>query len=148
MLHQSHIIQGKEMIAICCEMLEADLKRVVVVNYNGQPIYDKFVGSLGSYKMIPITGREVQCDSLQNVQRDVADILEDKYIIGHNLPIVWEALNISDYGRYSIKDLTVLDGQAATLKDLASLFLLRDIDIDGYCPGQNALAAMDIFKKL
>lgn len=140
MLQQNHIIDGKEMIAICCEMVETNLRRVVIVNVNGQHIYDKFVGTLGSYEIIPITGRRVECDTLQNIQRDVANILENKYIIGHRLPIVWEALNIANYATFTAVDL-------ATIKDLASIFLLRDIEIDEYCPGENALATMDIFKR-
>ncbi|XP_065324262.1 uncharacterized protein LOC135931227 [Gordionus sp. m RMFG-2023] len=159
----SHLLNTKY-IAIDCEFVgtgyngqENHLARVSIVNKNGQCIYDTFVKPREKitdfrYDITGMTYKDMnEGKSFKVVQKDVADILKDKILVGHALKNDLKVLYLT-HPRSKIRDTSkhkffcqAVKTKYPSLKKLAKIFLDTNIQNGIHNPIEDAKTAMMLF---
>ncbi|EPY53607.1 exoribonuclease Rex4 [Schizosaccharomyces cryophilus OY26] len=150
-------------IAMDCEMVGvADdmsvLARVSIVNYHGRVVYDTYVrpkervtdwrtwvSGVKSFHMR-------DAPPFEKVQKEVADVLENRVLVGHAIQNDLKVLLLS-HPRRLIRDTSrfsgfrkLAKGKTPSLKKLAQQVLGRDIQSAQHSSVQDAQATMDLYK--
>jgi len=154
-------------IAIDCEMVgvgpnpdkESALARVSIVNYNGEQVYDSYVRPLETVTdwrtpFSGITPKNIRhARSLEEVQTEVAKIMQDRVLIGHSVRNDLEALLLS-HPKKDIRDTArhpphrkLAGGGSPKLKILASELLGLEIQIGDHSSIEDARACMLLFRR-
>ena len=154
-------------IAIDCEMVgvgpnpasESALARVSIVNFDGDQIYDSYVTPLEDVTdwRTHVSGispkHMTHARSLDEVQKDVCKILQDRILVGHAIRHDLDALLIS-HPRRDIRDTArhsayrkLAGGSSPRLKILASELLGLDIQAGEHSSVEDARACMMLFRR-
>jgi RNA exonuclease 4 len=154
-------------IAIDCEMVgvgpnpdeDSALARVSLVNYHGEQLYDSFVQpkeAVTSYRtqVSGITPRLLEkARTLEEVQRDVAGLIEGRILVGHSIRNDLDALMLG-HPRRDIRDTSrypgfraLAAGRTPALKKLAKEVLGVDIQGGEHSSVEDARATMLLFRK-
>lgn len=154
-------------VAIDCEMVgvgpdpdkESALARVSIVNWNGDQVYDSFVRPKEKVTdwRTHVSGiapkHMVEARSFEEVQKDVAQILEDTILVGHSIRNDLEALMLS-HPKRDIRDTSkyppyrkIAGGGSPRLKLLASEFLGLKIQDGAHSSVEDARATMFLFRR-
>lgn len=156
-----------DVLAVDCEMVgvgaagtKSALARVCIVNSFGNVIYDKFVKpkqKIVDYRTW-ISGVRPQdianAPPFDQVQKEVADMIKDRVIIGHSLEYDLKALGLTHpfaLTRDTAKfwPLRRQEGQPRSLKYLVNKILNIDIQSSGsHDPTEDARASMLLYKHL
>jgi len=150
-------------VAMDCEMvgigdgMESMIARVSIVNKYGDCIYDKYVKpreKIVDYRTA-ISG--IRPEHLQNgenfsvVQKEVADILKGRILVGHALKHDLNVLYLSHPRRYW-RDTSrykpfrqISKGNTPSLKKLARELLGREIQVGEHSSVEDARAAMQLY---
>lgn len=150
-------------IAMDCEMVgigdgtDSMIARVSIVNKYGDCVYDKYVKpreKIVDYRT-PVSG--IRPDQLQNgeefniVQKEVADILRNRTLIGHALKHDLDVLYLSHPRKY-LRDTSrykpfrqISKGNTPSLKKLACELLGREIQVGEHNSVEDARAAMQLY---
>ena len=154
-------------LAIDCEMVgvgpapdnESALARVSIVNYHGQQIYDSFVQpkeAVTDYRT-PVSGITPEllqiARTFEVVQKDVANLLNDKILIGHAVHHDLDALLLG-HPKRDIRDTSkhpafrqISNGRTPGLKRLARELLGVDIQGGEHSSIEDARATMLLFRR-
>ncbi len=154
-------------IAIDCEMVgvgnlgkESVLARCCIVNWDGEVVYDRYIRPIEFVTdfRTSISGIESKhlrkAIKLEECQRAVVVLIADKIVVGHSLKNDLTALLLT-HPHHMIRDtatykpLKVAHGKKLrprSLKSLSKEFLGREIQKDKHDPGEDARAAMDLYK--
>lgn len=152
-------------IAIDCEMVgvgfkgkESVLARVSIVNSNGKCIYDKFVKpaeDVADYRTFVSGVRPEDLEnapSYQTVQKEVADILKGRILVGHALHNDLQVLYLS-HPRKDIRDTQrykpiqkLMKTKHPGLKKLAKVILKETIQTGEHSSVVDARVTMKIYK--
>lgn len=153
-------------IGIDCEMVgvgptpdkDSALARISIVNYHGHQLYDSFVlpkESVTDYRtfvsgITPHLLRSAR--TLEEVQRDVAKLMDGRILVGHAVRNDLDALllghpkrDIRDTSRYP-KFRKLAGGRSPSLKKLAKEVLGIDIQADQHSSVEDARATMLLFR--
>ncbi|GES64412.1 Nop53-domain-containing protein [Aspergillus terreus] len=137
-------------VAMDCEMVgvgpnpdhDSALARVSIVNFNGEQVYDSFVRP-----------KEMVTDWRTHVQKEVAEIIDGRILVGHALRNDLDALLLSHPKRDS-RDTSkyppyrkVAGGGSPRLKVLASEFLGLDIQGGAHSSVEDAKATMLLYRR-
>lgn len=154
-------------VAIDCEMVgvgpnpdrESALARVSLVNYNGEQVYDSYVIPLETVTdwrthVSGVTSLHMKhARSLKEVQEDVARILQDKVLVGHDVRHDLEALMMG-HPKGDIRDTCrhppyrkLAGGSSPRLKILASELLGFEIQEGEHSSVEDARACMLLFRR-
>lgn len=152
-------------ISLDCEMVgvglggtESSLARVSIVNYNGEQVYDSFVSQKESVTdwRTPISGIKPAhmkyARSFEEVQGDVARILEGRVVVGHALKHDFKAL-LLDHPAKDVRDTSKLAaykrlaGGTPKLQLLASELLGLEIQGGEHSSLEDARACMLLFRR-
>lgn len=154
-------------IAIDCEMVgvgpepdkDSALARVSIVNWHGEQVYDSFVRPKEKVTdwRTPVSGITpkdmVHARSLEEVQRDVAKILDGTILIGHAVRNDLDALLLS-HPKCDIRDTSkyppyrkVAGGGTPRLKILAAEFLGIKIQEGAHSSVEDARTAMMLYRR-
>lgn len=154
-------------IGIDCEMVgvgptpdnDSALARISVVNYHGHQLYDSFVlpkEPVTDYRtyVSGITPHNLRsARTLEEVQRDVAKLMDGRILVGHAVRHDLDALllghpkrDIRDTSRYP-KFRLLAAGRTPGLKKLAREVLGIDIQANQHSSVEDARAAMQLFKR-
>lgn len=155
-------------IALDCEMVgvgptlpsgtESALARASIVNYNGEQIYDSYV-----LPKEPVTDWRThvsgikpshmkQARTFEEAQKDVAEILKDRVVVGHALRHDFKAL-LLDHPLKDIRDTSrfapyrKLAGGTPKLSLLASQLLGLEIQSGEHSSLEDARACMLLFRR-
>lgn len=150
-------------VAMDCEMVgigdgtDSMIARVSIVNKYGDCVYDKYVKpreKVVDYRT-PVSG--IRPDQLRNgeefnvVQKEVADILKGRTLVGHALKHDLDVLYLSHPRRY-LRDTSrykpfrqVSKGNTPSLKRLACELLGREIQVGEHNSVEDARAAMQLY---
>ncbi|EFN69827.1 RNA exonuclease 4 [Camponotus floridanus] len=150
-------------IAIDCEMVgigdgtESMLARISIVNKHGDCIYDKYVKpreKVVDYRTAVSGIRPEQLrdgEDFNIVQKEVADILKGRLLVGHALKHDLNVLFLSHPRRYW-RDTSrykpfrqISKGNTPSLKKLAHELLGREIQIGEHSSVEDARAAMQLY---
>ncbi|ORX71676.1 putative XPMC2 prevents mitotic catastrophe 2-like protein [Anaeromyces robustus] len=149
-----------EMVGVGPEGKESVLARVSIVNYYGNVILDKFV--LPREKVVDyrthVSGitREILKDAepFLDVQKEVADILKDKIVIGHALQHDFGAL-LLDHPYKLVRDTShykpfrkITNGRTPSLKKLTKVILGLDVQGGEHSSVEDAQATMLLYRKV
>lgn len=154
-------------IGIDCEMVgvgptpdkESALARISIVNYHGQQIYDSFVlpkEPVADYRTF-VSGITPQllltARTLEEVQRDVAKLMDGRILVGHAVRHDLDALllghpkrDIRDTSRYP-EFRKLAGGRSPSLKKLARDILGIEIQTKEHSSIEDARAAMMLFRR-
>ncbi|RKP07391.1 ribonuclease H-like domain-containing protein, partial [Thamnocephalis sphaerospora] len=152
-------------LAIDCEMVgvgpngsESALARVSIVNFYGHPVLDKFVKpkeKITDYRtfvsgITPAMMRKAE--SFEAVQKEVAELLEDRIVVGHAVHNDFKALMIS-HPRHLVRDTQLYKpfrkltgGRTPGLKRLVELVLKRKIQAGEHSSVEDAAATMELYR--
>jgi RNA exonuclease 4 len=154
-------------VAIDCEMVgvgpkpdqDSALARVSIVNWNGDQVYDSFVRPKEKVTdwrthVSGIAPKDmVNARSLEEVQKDVAEILEGTILVGHAIKNDLDALLLS-HPRRDIRDTSkhppyrrLVGGGSPRLKLLAAELLGLKIQEGEHSSVEDARATMLLFKR-
>eukprot|EP01084_Bolivina_argentea_P105746 189375_1 len=155
-------------IAIDCEMVgvgnlgkESALARCCIVNWDGEVVYDQYVRPKEFVTDFRTSVSGVQSKHLRKAteltecQTAVAELIDGKIIVGHALKHDFQAL-LMNYPHHMIRDTATYKPlkcphgtklRPRSLKSLSKEFLDRDIQQGKHNPGEDARAAMDLYKK-
>ncbi|KAJ6788472.1 hypothetical protein PWT90_02617 [Aphanocladium album] len=153
-------------IAIDCEMVgvgpgghESALARVSMVDFHGRQVYDSYVRPQERVTdwRTPVSGvspREMRfARDFAEVQRDVADLLDGRILIGHDVRHDLEALKLSHPPR-DIRDTSKhgsfkrhANGRKPALRILAQTLLNVDIQGGAHSSLEDARVTMLLFRK-
>ncbi|KAL1965016.1 hypothetical protein VTN77DRAFT_6216 [Rasamsonia byssochlamydoides] len=154
-------------VAIDCEMVgvgpnpdeESALARVSIVNWNGDQVYDSFVKPKEKVTdwRTPVSGISpkdmVNARSLEEVQKDVAEIIEGKILVGHAVRNDLDALLLS-HPKRDIRDTSkhppyrkIAGGGSPRLKVLAAELLGLKIQEGAHSSVEDARATMLLFRR-
>ncbi|KAK2746069.1 3'-5' exonuclease [Myotisia sp. PD_48] len=154
-------------IAIDCEMVgvgpnpdaESALARVSIVDYNGDLVYDSYVRpkEMVTDWRTRVSGIQpkhmVEARSLEEAQRDVAKLLQDRIIVGHAIRNDLDALLLS-HPKRDIRDTSrhppfrkIAGGCAPRLKVLAAELLGLEIQGNAHSSIEDARATMLLFRR-
>lgn len=169
------IINGKEIIAIDCEMVgihsdsyvrinrryeKCMIGSVSLVNYNGDVIYETFVAPKS-----PITNYRTQysgiraetligAPSFESVRDQVKNILKDKILVGHSLIYDLEVLNLThpsddkrDTAEWSVLKQKFGGGRSPSLKKLAAAILKNPVQKEQHKATEDAKTVLEVYKK-
>ena len=138
---------------------ESALARVSVVNYDGDQIYDSYVKPLEQVTdwRTHVSGilptHMLHARSLEEVQKDVCTILQDRILIGHAVRHDLEALLVS-HPKKDIRDTArhppyrkLAGGSSPRLKILASQLLGLNIQVGEHSSVEDARACMMLFRR-
>ncbi|KAL9113064.1 MAG: hypothetical protein Q9227_002676 [Pyrenula ochraceoflavens] len=163
----SPTVTAGKYIALDCEMVgvgpdpdkESALARVSIVNYDGDQIYDSYVQTKEPVtdwrtRWSGITAKHLQsARSFEEVQIDVANLLDDRILIGHAISNDLAALRLS-YPKVHIRDTSkhppfrrISAGSAPKLKVLASQLLGIEIQSGEHSSVEDARACMLLFRR-
>lgn len=154
-------------IGIDCEMVgvgptpdkDSALARISLVNYHGHQLYDSFVlpkEPVTDYRtfvsgITPHILRSAR--TLEEVQRDVAKLMDGRILVGHAVRHDLDALllghpkrDIRDTSRY-LKFRKLAGGRTPGLKKLAREVLGIDIQADQHSSVEDARATMLLFRR-
>lgn len=154
-------------ISMDCEMVgvgptpdkDSALARISIVNYHGQQLYDSFVlpkEAVADYRtyVSGITPLLLQsARTLEEVQRDVAKLMDGRILVGHAVRHDLDALllghpkrDIRDTSRYpGYRNLA--GGKTPSLKKLAREVLGMDIQSGEHSSVEDARATMLLFRR-
>ncbi|KAJ9268926.1 hypothetical protein DTO212C5_4932 [Paecilomyces variotii] len=154
-------------VAIDCEMVgvgpnpdnDSVLARVSIVNYNGEQVYDSFVRpkEMVTDWRTHVSGilpkHMLEARSLEEVQRDVAKILEGTVLVGHAVRNDLDAL-LLPHPKRDIRDTSkhppyrkFAGGGSPRLKVLASELLGLKIQEGAHSSVEDARATMMLFRR-
>lgn len=138
---------------------ESALARVSIVNFNGEQVYDSFVRpkELVTDWRTPVSGVSAknmpEARSLEQVQADVANILNGNVLVGHAVRNDLDALLLS-HPKRDIRDTArhppfrlYAGGSSPRLKILASEILGIEIQTGSHSSVQDARATMLLFRR-
>ncbi|XP_047338618.1 RNA exonuclease 4 [Impatiens glandulifera] len=150
-------------VAMDCEMVgvsplgnKSALGRVTVVNKWGNVVYDEFVRPLDQVvdfrtHISGIRPRDLRKAKQFNVvQKEVAELIIGKILVGHALRNDFKALLLS-HSKKDVRDTAeyqpfLKDGRSRALRHLAAEFLGADIQNGEHCPVEDARAAMLLYQ--
>ncbi|KAN0070342.1 Ribonuclease H-like domain containing protein [Elaphomyces granulatus] len=154
-------------VAIDCEMIgvgpnpdkESALARVSIVNWNGDQVYDSFVRPKEKVtdwrtRVSGVSAKDMAyARSLEEVQRHVADIIEDTVLIGHAIKHDLNALLLS-HPKCDIRDTSrhppyrkFAGGSSPRLKVLAAELLGLSIQEGAHSSVEDARVTMLLFRR-
>ncbi len=153
-------------LALDCEMVgvgnlgkESALAWCCIVNWDGEVVFDHYVRPKEFVTDFRTTVSGIESRHLHKAiglvecQRAVAKIITDKIIVGHALKHDFKVL-LLNHPRHMIRDTATYkplkDNQGRrprSLKSLSKEFLGRDIQQGKHSPGEDARAAMDLYKQ-
>ena len=163
----SSTVEAGKFIAIDCEMVgvgptpdtDSALARISIVNYHGHQVYDSFVQpkeAVTDYRTFVsgITPQLLQsARTFENVQADVAKLLDGKILVGHAIKHDLDALLLS-YPKRDIRDTSrhlayrqLAGGKTPSLKKLAREVLGVDIQGGQHSSIEDARATMMLFRR-
>ncbi|KAL3476250.1 hypothetical protein BJX99DRAFT_246948 [Aspergillus californicus] len=154
-------------VAMDCEMVgvgpnpdnDSVLARISIVNYNGEQIYDSYVRpkEMVTDWRTHVSGilpkHMVEARSLELVQKEVTEILDERILVGHAIRNDLDALLLS-HPKRDIRDTSkhpayrkVAGGGSPRLKILASEFLGLDIQSGAHSSVEDAKATMLLYRR-
>ncbi|KAE8134656.1 hypothetical protein BDV38DRAFT_273370 [Aspergillus pseudotamarii] len=154
-------------VAMDCEMVgvgpnpdnDSALARVSIVNFNGEQVYDSFVRpkEMVTDWRTHVSGilpkHMMEARSLEQVQKDVAEIMDGRTLVGHALRNDLDALLLS-HPKRDIRDTSkhppyrkIAGGGSPRLKMLASEFLGLDIQSGAHSSVEDAKATMLLYRR-
>ncbi|KAJ5567143.1 hypothetical protein N7535_006449 [Penicillium sp. DV-2018c] len=154
-------------IAMDCEMVgvgpnpdnDSALARVSVVNFNGDQVYDSYVRpkEMVTDWRTHVSGiapkHMVEARSLEHVQKDIAEIMKDRVLVGHAVSNDLDALLLS-HPKRDIRDTSkhppyrkIAGGGSPRLKVLAEEFLGITIQEGAHSSVEDARATMALFRR-
>ncbi|XP_076659112.1 RNA exonuclease 4 isoform X2 [Halictus rubicundus] len=152
-----------KLVAMDCEMVgigdgtESMLARVSIVNSHNYCIYDKYVKPREPVKDYRTKVSGIRPHNLQNgeefqiIQKEVAEILRGRILIGHALKYDLDVLYLS-HPRRHLRDTSkfkifkqLSDGKTPSLKKLAFELLGREIQTGEHSSVEDARAAMQLY---
>ncbi|KAI9731374.1 MAG: 3'-5' exonuclease [Cirrosporium novae-zelandiae] len=154
-------------VAMDCEMVgvgrvpddESALARVSIVNFNGDQVYDSYVKVKEKVTdwRTPISGimpkHMTIARSLEQVQRDVAAILEGNVLVGHAIRHDLDALFLS-HSKRDIRDTSkhhayrkLAGGRTPSLKKLAKEVLGVNIQTGSHSSVEDARVTMLLYRQ-
>ncbi|KAL4998161.1 ribonuclease H-like domain-containing protein [Aspergillus recurvatus] len=154
-------------IAMDCEMVgigpdpdnDSALARISIVNYNGDQVYDSYVRpkEMVTDWRTHVSGilpkHMAEARSLEQVQKEVAEILEGRILVGHALRNDLDALLLS-HPKRDIRDTSkhtpyrkIAGGGSPRLKILASEFLGLNIQAGAHSSVEDAKATMLLYRR-
>ncbi|MCJ1395388.1 3'-5' exonuclease [Xylographa bjoerkii] len=160
-------VEAGKYIAIDCEMVgvgptpdhDSALARVSLVNYHGEQLYDSFVlpkEAVTDFRthVSGITPQLLKsARSFEEVQRDVAGLMQDKILVGHAIRNDLEALMLG-HPRRDIRDTSrypgfraLAGGRTPALKRLAKELLGLEIQGGEHSSIEDARATMLLFRR-
>ncbi|MCJ1287723.1 3'-5' exonuclease [Xylographa opegraphella] len=163
----SRDVEAGKYIAIDCEMVgvgptpdhDSALARVSLVNYHGEQLYDSFVlpkEAVTDFRthVSGITPQLLKlARSFEEVQRDVAGLMQDKILVGHAIRNDLEALMLG-HPRRDIRDTSrypgfraLAGGKTPALKRLAKELLGVEIQGGEHSSIEDARATMLLFRR-
>ncbi|XP_071626545.1 RNA exonuclease 4 isoform X3 [Temnothorax longispinosus] len=150
-------------VAMDCEMVgigdgaESMIARVSIVNKHGDCLYDKYVKPREKVVDYRTAISGIRPEHLQNgenfnvVQKEVADILKGRILVGHALKHDLNVLYLSHPRRYW-RDTSrykpfrqISKGNTPSLKKLAHELLGREIQVGEHSSVEDAKAAMQLY---
>jgi len=155
-----YVAMDCEMVGVGPEGKESVLARVSIVNYYGNVILDKFV--LPREKVVDyrthVSGitKEILKDAepFLDVQKEVADILKDKIVVGHALQHDFGAL-LLDHPYKLVRDTShykpfrkITNGRTPSLKKLTKVILGLDVQGGEHSSVEDAQATMLLYRKV
>jgi RNA exonuclease 4 len=167
MLLTLYSVEIGKYIAMDCEMVgigpdpdnDSALARVSIVNYNGDQVYDSYVRpkEMVTDWRTHVSGilpkHMAEARSLEQVQKEVAGILEGRILVGHALRNDLDALLLS-HPKRDIRDTSkhppyrkVAGGGSPRLKILASEFLGLNIQAGAHSSVEDAKATMLLYRR-
>lgn len=150
-----------------CEMVgvgpnpdhDSALARVSIVNFHGEQLYDSFVKpkEMVTDWRTPVSGilpkHMVEARSLEQVQKDVSDILQERVLVGHAIRNDLDALFLS-HPKRDIRDTSkhppyrkVAGGGSPRLKILAAEYLGINIQEGSHSSVEDARATMLLYRR-
>ncbi|MCJ1409323.1 3'-5' exonuclease [Ptychographa xylographoides] len=163
----SPTVEAGKYIALDCEMVgvgptpqtDSALARVSLVNYHGEQLYDSFVlpkEAVTDYRthVSGITPQLLQtARSFEEVQKDVAELMDGKILVGHGIRNDLEALMLG-HPRRDIRDTSrhpafraLAKGRTPALKKLAKEILGVEIQEGEHSSVVDARATMLLFRR-
>jgi RNA exonuclease 4 len=148
-----------EMVGVGDGGLISALARCSIINYNGMVVYDEYCNPMEPIKdyrtiisgITPSLLKE-RGKSFKTVQKEVADLIKDKIIVGHALKNDLQALMLQHPGKL-IRDTAKYKplknqktNHAQSLKNLAKTYLNKDIQGGMHSSVEDARCAMEIYK--
>ncbi|KAE8146313.1 ribonuclease H-like domain-containing protein [Aspergillus avenaceus] len=154
-------------VAMDCEMVgvgpnpdhDSALARVSIVNFNGEQVYDSFVRpkEMVTDWRTHVSGiapkHMVEARVLEQVQKDVAQVLEGRILVGHALRNDLDALLLG-HPKRDVRDTSkhppyrkIAGGGSPRLKVLASEFLGLDIQSGAHSSVEDARATMLLYRR-
>ncbi|KAA8649950.1 hypothetical protein EYZ11_000990 [Aspergillus tanneri] len=154
-------------VAMDCEMVgvgpnpdnDSALARVSIVNYNGDQVYDSYVRpkEMVTDWRTHVSGiapkHMAEARSLEQVQKEVASILDGRILVGHAVSNDFYALLLS-HPKRDVRDTSkhppyrkVAGGGSPRLKMLASEFLGLDIQAGAHSSVEDARATMLLYRR-
>lgn len=155
-----YVAMDCEMVGVGPEGKESVLARVSIVNFYGNVILDKFV--LPREKVVDyrthVSGitKEILEDAepFLDVQKEVADILKDKIVVGHALQHDFGAL-LLDHPYKLVRDTShykpfrkITNGRTPSLKKLTKVILGLDVQGGEHSSVEDAQATMLLYRKV
>ncbi|XP_002159342.1 uncharacterized protein LOC100197055 isoform X1 [Hydra vulgaris] len=154
-----HIALDCEMVGVGLDGKESVLARVSIVNSLGECLYDKFVRTTESVVDYRTEFSGVRPQNLKNapdyetVQKEVADIIKGRVLVGHALQNDLKVLMLS-HPRKFIRDTSkykffqvALKTKRPALRKLAAQLLNENIQDGEHSSIEDAQAAMKLFQK-
>lgn len=150
-----------------CEMVgvgpnpdhDSALARVSIVNFHGEQLYDSFVKpkEMVTDWRTPVSGilpkHMVEARPLEQVQKDVSDILQERVLVGHAIRNDLDALLLS-HPKRDIRDTSkhppyrkVAGGGSPRLKSLAAEYLGINIQEGSHSSVEDARATMLLYRR-
>ncbi|KAF4212190.1 hypothetical protein CNMCM8980_010305 [Aspergillus fumigatiaffinis] len=154
-------------VAMDCEMVgvgpnpdnDSALARVSIVNFNGEQVYDSYVRpkEMVTDWRTHVSGispkHMAEARSLEQVQKDVAEILDGRILIGHAVSNDLDALLLG-HPKRDIRDTSkhppyrkIAGGGSPRLKILASEFLGLNIQDGAHSSVEDAKATMLLYRR-
>jgi RNA exonuclease 4 len=162
-----HSAELGKYVAMDCEMVgvgpnpdhDSALARVSIVNFNGEQVYDSFVRpkEMVTDWRTHVSGilprHMAEARTLEQVQKEVAEIIDGRILVGHALRNDLDALLLS-HPKRDIRDTSkyppyrkVAGGGSPRLKVLASEFLGLDIQGGAHSSVEDAKATMLLYRR-
>jgi RNA exonuclease 4 len=154
-------------VAMDCEMVgvgpnpdnDSVLARVSVVNFNGDQVYDSYVRpkEMVTDWRTHVSGiapkHMVEARTFEHVQKEVAEIMKDRILVGHAVSNDLDALLLS-HSKRDIRDTSkhapyrkIAGGGSPRLKMLAEEFLGLKIQDGAHSSVEDARATMALYRR-
>lgn len=138
---------------------DSALARVSIVNYHGEQVYDSFVRpkELVTDWRTHVSGiapkHMVEARSLEQVQKEVSDILDERVLVGHAISNDLDALLLG-HPKRDIRDTSkhrpyrkIAGGGSPRLKVLAAEYLGLNIQEGSHSSVEDARATMFLYRR-